>query len=867
MYWRFQILCFLAAQSFAESQISRTAASDLDQSLSHSAAESTSSSTPLYLDPSLPIPERVADLISKMTPEEMAHQLINNNEGGWIDLVNITLQYGSKGIGSLFIDEVMNKSAWGHANLSQWSTPLQALRARNALQATFLSSTRLHIPISFCMEGLHSGGWGATQFPSPPTLAATWNTSLITKIGNVIAIEGRATGVDTALSPVVNMFTEPRFGRYSEGYSPDSGVTAILAAAMVRGIQGGDSPGGAADYLPNFTTSQIAQAKHFAAYGHAAGGLDGGVAEITNRSLFEIFLKPWRSMAAAGLRSMMVAHQTVNDIPCHGNSWLINSVMRREYGFDNGLAMSDEQNIGHLIDWGVADNITDAAATALRAGVDVDLQAGESNATLAYDWLLPALDDGLIDTNDLITAASRMLTLKFAAGLFDQPYTDESSLSLLQSPSHVQLSLEAARQGIILAKNDQALLPLSPSPTSPISLALIGPFLDCSYTENSALGDPTPPFCTGREALLGPYAQDNGQFPVPLLPEAFTALNISGLSWTVSQGASATSGPNSTLISEAVSAAEAADIAVLVLGDALSTFDEGTSRSSLDLLPAQLALLQSVAQETTKPIILVLLNGHPTTFGPGPNAVLERVQTIIVAGHPGMAGSQALCEIILGKVNPSGKLADSWPLSVGHLGSAAQPFQQLVNAEWMTNTRAPKDVDGRTYISYYDDNRTPCLPLFPLGWGLSFTNFTYQDISVTQNTPLFELPRVFSGRTAIRSAAATTVVTATINVCNTGPIDGTEVIILYSKDPRGRSGGVRRVTSPYIKRVVGFTRLPLSSGSCGNAIIQVSADDLAQHATDAAGANLTLGVLSGQYTFSTGPNSRADSLRFNLTLT
>lgn len=819
-----------------------------------------------YLNPSLPVPDRVADIISRMTPEELAHQLINNNEGGFINLANITLQYGSTGIGSLFIDEVMNKSSWGHANLSQWSTPLQALRSRNALQAAFLAKTRLSIPISFCMEGLHSGAWGGTSFPSPPVLASAWNVSLITAIGNVIAIEGRATGVDTALSPVVNMFTEPRFGRYSEGYSPDSGVTSILAAAMVRGIQGGDSPGGASDYLPNFTSSMIAQAKHFAAYGHAAGGLDGGIAELTNRSLFEIFLKPWRAMAAAGLRSMMVAHQTVNDIPCHANQWLINSVMRNEYGFGDGLAMSDEQNIGHLIDWGIADNITDAAATALRAGVDIDLQAGESNATLAYDWLLQALDDGLIDLNDLKTSASRMLTLKFASGLFDQPFTDESSLSLLQAPAHVELALEAARQGIVLAKNDGSLLPLSPSLSSPLSMAFIGPFISCAYSDESEFGDPTPGFCVGREALLGPYAQDNGQFPVPLLPEAFSDLNVSGLSFSISQGASASAGPNATLISEAILAASAADVTILVLGDALSTFDEGTSRSSLDLLPAQLSLLQAIAQETSKPIILILLNGHPVTFGPGPNTVLQRVSSLIIANHPGMLGSQALAEIILGRINPSGKLADSWALSVGHLGSAAQPFQQLVNAEWMGSTKAPKDVDGRTYISYFDDNHAPCVPSFPLGWGLTYTTFTYNRISVTQDVSLLELPRSFSGRTALRIAASTTVVTATINICNSGPRDGTEVVILYVQDPRGRSFGVRRVTAPYIKRVVGFTRLSLLSGACDNAIISVSADDLAQHGTDFAGANLTLAVLPGQYSFSTGPNSREDTFRINVTI-
>ena len=164
-------------------------------------------SAPAYQSPDLPVSERVADLLARMTPQELAHQLVNKNEGGWGDLPGILGEFGATGIGTLFVDEVMNKSAWGHANASQWSTPLEALRARNALQAAFMTQSRLGIPVSFCMEGLHSGAWGGTVFPGPPSLASAWNASLVTAIGATIALEARATGVDTALSPVVNMFS------------------------------------------------------------------------------------------------------------------------------------------------------------------------------------------------------------------------------------------------------------------------------------------------------------------------------------------------------------------------------------------------------------------------------------------------------------------------------------------------------------------------------------------------------------------------------------------------------------------------------------------------------------------------------------
>jgi hypothetical protein len=224
--------------------------------------------------------------------------------------------------------------------------------------------------------------------------------------------------------------------------------------------------------------------------------------------------------------------------------------------------------------------------------------------------------------------------------------------------------------------------------------------------------------------MLGPYAQDNGQYAVPLLPEALSALGAPGLSWTVSQGASATArAANATLINAAVAAAADADVAVLVLGDALGTLDEGTSRSSLDLTPGQLALLAAVAAETTVPLVLVLLAGHPTSFGPGPNAVLGRVASVLIAQHPGQLGAQALAEVLVGATNPSGKLADSWPLTVGHLGAAAQPFQQLANGEWQGIARAPVDPDGRRYVPYWDDNYAPPVPQFSLGSGMSYTTF------------------------------------------------------------------------------------------------------------------------------------------------
>lgn len=394
---------------------------------------------------------------------------------------------------------------------------------------------------------------------------------------------------------------------------------------MVLGLQGGPAGAQGADtYLPSFNSSIIAQSKHFAAYGHAAGGLNAGVAEMTNRSLLDIYLRPWRSMVAgAGLRSAMVSHQTVHDVPSHANSWLINTLLRGEYGFGDGFTISDEMDLGCLASWGwdVADNISSAAAVALHAGVDIDLQSGENNATMAYAWLLTALEEGLISLEDLRTAAGHVLTMKFAAGLFDNPLTPEEGLSVLNSPAHRELALEAARQGIVLAMNTNATLPLTPKAGTRV--ALIGPMLSCNFTYSAdgsadvpasrlVLRDPTPTACHAREAMVGAYALDDGVVEVQLLPEALSALLPPGVSITVTQGASVTT-PSPELIPPAVAAAAAADVAIVMIGDTQATCSEGTDRRSLDVPGGQLALLQVIGGDAGRGCTIA---GHSSSFVP-----------------------------------------------------------------------------------------------------------------------------------------------------------------------------------------------------------------------------------------------------------
>ena len=527
--------------------------------------------------------------------------------------------------------------------------------------------------------------------------------------------------------------------------------------------------------------------------------------------------------------------------------------------------------------------------------MDVDLQSGKNVSIQAYSWLEQALEEGQITLADLQTSVSHVLTMKFAAGLFDAPYTPEDGLAILNSPQHRQLALEGARQGIVLAKNDGGLLPLKLGPASDTGtvsgapdsdgtagtvtkIALIGPMTSCEAkgsNSGSILGasnrgmpvrDPTPHFCSAREAMVGAYALDDGSTDIPLLPAALAPLLPTGLSVTVTRGANTTTPPDEGEIAAAVVAARAADVAIVAIGDDQSTCAESVDRSSLDPPGGQLALLQALATNTTTPLVVVLFNGRPATFGPSlGKPLLARIGALLIASNPGALGGQAVAEILLGLVNPSGRLADSWAAVVGHMGSSAQPFQQLVNGKWLAHFKS-SDPDGRVYPTYQDDQWAPSEPLFPMLHGLSYTLFSYEAISATVVTPRSSLPQDLNSPADLRMARATSAVQVSVKVCNTGPRDGSEVVAIYSRDPRGGSGGAR-LQVPYWKRLVGFTRLPLSAGSCGTAVVNVTVDDLATHtADDPAGAQLVLRVLAGTYTFSTGPNARADSLTTSLAL-
>ena len=514
------------------------------------------------------------------------------------------------------------------------------------------------------------------------------------------------------------MWTDDRFGRFQEGFSPDPVITSHFARALVLGLQGG--PSTADDYLPGgYNSSVWGTAKHFAGYGSAAGGLNGGPFILSNRTLFEWYLRPWRAMVAVGLRGAMPSHNAVLDVPMHGNRWLTRNVLRFEFGGGNISTVSDCNDIAAMQYFRVAGNLSRNTGLAMRAGVDGDLQCGELGTgglqDQAYFANIPAaIQDGFASEGDLKELVAHVLTQKFAAGLFDQPLTPEAWVSRLNSPENRKLAYEAAAQGIVLLQNTNNVLPID-FKKSP-RIAFIGPQMVCAPGA-SADTSAKPGDCAARTNMLGSYILDDGSISVPLIPDAFN-VTFPGLQATVSAGCAIDGDPRLDLIPAAVAAASAADFAIVAVGDSMASCGEWADRDSLDLPGGQLQLLAALANTTT-PLIVVLINGRAASFGPS-NALLSRFGAVLEAWRPGEEGAQAIADIISGAVVPSGKLTSQWAQNVGQMNGGAQPWLARRRAKWVSNKRSPADpTDGRVYDNYVATAYSS-FPLFRfVRWGWS----------------------------------------------------------------------------------------------------------------------------------------------------
>jgi len=486
-----------------------------------------------WLNPELPIDERVNLLLKVMTNEEKMAQTIHLTGGS---LKEITDTYGLTGLG---------------AYPASGSTGEDVLNNRNAVQGALMNNSRLHIPVSFHQETLHGANAG-TIFPMPASQGSTWNVQLVSEIASVIAMEAWATGSDRGFSPELNVPTDPRFGRTEENFSEDPTLVSGFGVAAVLGLQGGSTQG-PSSYLPPGAIAS--EAKHFAAY--AFGGKDGAAADMSEKTLHDVYLRPWKSYAEAGGRGAMMAHNSINSEPCHGSTRFM-SWLRAQGTMVGGLLGSDMCDVGLLGENGfrVASGLSGAASLAMGAGLDQELCNPHDGRGQAFPFAASAVANGTLAQAALDRAAANALRPKFASGLFDgRAFVNDSALGLLNTTTHRSLARVAAAEGSVLLKNDAGILPL----VLPAKIALIGPNAGCVQTGGNGS---SPPYCPAQSSQNGGYTQGG----VPVVTVLSAGLNESGVALQFAQGCSH-GGNDTSGFAPALALAKSADIVVFVGGD------------------------------------------------------------------------------------------------------------------------------------------------------------------------------------------------------------------------------------------------------------------------------------------------------------
>jgi beta-glucosidase len=699
-----------------------------------------------YQNPSLPIPDRVSDLLARMSLDEKLAQMTIFSPMGEqagqlletpfnIDELRQTMPHGVGGV--------------GRAGL--FRNQRGAAEAGNAIQAYARHETRLGIPIFVIDEALHGlMGWEATSFPQAIGLASAWDPALMEQIFTAAAAEMRARGSHWALSPVLDIARDPRWGRTEETYGEDPHLAATLGAAAIRGLQGRE---------PGFGPQRVlATGKHFAVHGQPEGGANCAPPNFAERDIRQIFLPPFQTaVQTAHVATIMASYNEINGIPVHKNKWLLQDVLRDEWGFD-GIVVSDGWGIFDLVRLHhVAADRADAARQALRAGIDYELDD-------CFRELKEQVADGRVDIARIDEAVARILRKKFELGLFENPFADPEAINLT---AHRQLALDAARKTPVLLKNEP--LPNGRSPLLPLDadqlrrVAVIGPNAarvhQGGYSVQAANGVSV---LAGLRAYLGDRAE-------VVYAEGCRITEDGGgwQGWWQDEVRLPDPDEETARIAQATAVAQSADVAILVLGENESVCREGWSqehlgdRDTLDLPGRQAELLQAVAA-TGVPVVLLLINGRPLTI----NWAAEHIPAILECWYVGQAGGTAVAEILFGDVNPGGKLPITFPRAVGQIPVYYNH----------------KPSARRGYL--FHDNS----PLFPFGHGLSYTTFAYSDLRIGRPTSAPETP-----------------VEVTVTIRNSGQRAGDEVAQLYLRD-------LLSSTTRPVKELKGFQRLTLQPG-------------------------------------------------------
>ena len=725
------------------------------------------SQTEPYRNATLPAAKRVKDLLSRMTLEEKAAQMmcvwqkkaetLVDAEGNF-DLAKAKAAFKQRrGLGQVGrpSDAGKGKDARGMAELT------------NAIQKFFMENSRLGIPVIFHEECLHGhAGLGGTSFPQPIALGATFNPELVESLFTMTAAEARLRGTHQALTPVVDVAREPRWGRVEETYGEDPYLVSRMGIAAVRGFQG--------DATFGDKRRVIATLKHFAAHGQPESGTNCAPTNVSMRLLRETFLYPFHeALKQGGAISVMASYNEIDGVPSHANQWLLRDVLRKEWGF-KGFVVSDYYAIyelsyrpeshGHF----VAKDKKEACALAVQAGVNIELPEPD-----CYLHLVELVRKGVLQERQLDELVTPMLYWKFQMGLFDDPYVDPAEAErVVGSEAHTQLALQAARESITLLKNEGNLLPLDPAGIK--TIAVIGPNANRSLLGGySGVPKRDVTVLEGIQARLGER--------VKVLYSEGCKITIGG-SWTEDAVTPSDPGTDRKQIAEAVKVARRADAIVLAIGGNEQTSREAWSpkhlgdRPSLDLVGRQEDLVKAMLA-TGKPVVVLLFNGRPISI----NYVSQNVPAILECWYLGQETGHAVAEVLFGDANPGGKLPISIPRSAGHLPAFYNH----------------KPSARRGYL--FDE----VSPLYAFGYGLSYTTFAIENVRLARK----RIAR--DGQTQLL-----------LDVTNTGARAGSEVVQMYIRDLFSSA------TRP-IKELKAFHKIFLEAGETKNVAFEITPEQLA----------------------------------------
>ena len=698
-------------------------------------------------------------LMKKMTLEEKLGQL--NLPAGAGDIV--TGAAASSDIGK----KIQEGKVGGLFNI-------KSVAKIKAIQKVAVEESRLKIPLIFGMDVIH--GY-QTTFPIPLGMSCIWDMSLVEKAARVAAQEASADGICWTFSPMVDISRDPRWGRISEGNGEDAYLGSRIAAAMVKGYQGNDL---------SKNNTIMACVKHYAMYGAAEAGRDYNTTDMSRIRMYNEYLPPYKAAVDAGVGSIMASFNEVDGVPASANKFLMTDVLRTQWGF-KGFVVTDYTGINEMTDHGLGD-LQKVSSLALNAGVDMDM-VGEG----FLSTLQKSLTEKKVTMQQIDVACRLVLEAKYKLGLFADPYkycNEERAKTEIFTPANRKVARSIATESFVLLKNKNNLLPIKKTGT----IALIGPLADAKENMSgtwSVATDMSTPISVlqGLKNALGTnakvlYAKGSNLDADSLLEEHATMFGK-----TLHRDARS----NEVILKEALEVAAQSDVIVAALGESAEMSGEAASRSDISIPKIQQELLEALLK-TGKPVVLVLFTGRPLTL----KWENEHVPAILNVWFSGTEAGDAIADVLFGDVNPSGKLSTTFPQNVGQIPlyyNHKNTGRPLPEGKWFQKYRS-------NYLDVSND------PLYPFGYGLSYTNFSYSDISLSSNT--------IKGTQSIK---------ATVTVTNTGSVSGKEVVQLYTRQLVG-------TTTHPVKELKGFQKIELKAGESKTVSFNIAASDLKFYNSD-----------------------------------